>query len=230
MTDLSYMLPKREELDNHDERIPYYHLELERDLPAPFTESKGNAHEAAEIVSETMTGPFPVNLPAGYHFEFYQPGDKAAWINIEISNKEVKDAAAGERAWERYFADHEKEMPERMVFLVNETGEKVGTATAFYDSFGTDDGVLGWLHWVGIHRKEQGRGLAKPLIAFTLNRLVELDYSRCHIPTQTTTWLAVRIYLDFGFLPTEKSLREAPEGWKIIKEITHHPALAGIVD
>ena len=212
MTMLSVKLPKREELDNHDERIPYYHLELERDLPL--------ADGKADL--------FPVELPAGYHFEFYKPGDKADWIRIEISNKEVKDEAAGEKAWARYYAAHEEEMPGRMIFLVNEKGEKVGTATAFYDSFGKDDGILGWLHWVGMHRNEQGKGLSKPLIAYTLNRLMELGYKRCHIPTQTITWVAVKIYLDFGFLPTEKSLQEAPEGWKIIQELTDHPSLKEI--
>ena len=48
--------------DNHDERIPYYELLLERkDL-------------------EKLNAP---KLPDGYHFVFYEPGDRDAWIDID---------------------------------------------------------------------------------------------------------------------------------------------------
>ena len=194
-------------LPNHDIAVPYYHLALERDLP----------HE-----------PFPVELPEGYSFVFYRPGDKASWIDIELSSKEVSDPAAGEKAWGRYFEPHESEIKERMVFLMAPNGQKVGTATAYYDNFSADDGVLGWLHWVGLKQEVQGKHLSKPLIGFTLNRLMEMGYSRCHISTQTITALAVKVYMDFGFAPTEKSLREEHEGWEIIWNLTHHPMLANI--
>ena len=190
--------------DNLDNRIKYYHLELERDLPEHFDEPK---------------------LPEGYRFVYYQPGDRDEWIRIEWSAKEFDSFEAGVSAWNRYYRDHEAELPERMFFIEDEKGEKVATASAMYDTFGTDDGVLGWLHWVSVRRDHQGMGLSRPLVAHTLNRLIELGYKRAHIPTQCTTWVACRLYLSFGFMPTDKNAVEAREGWNIVKTLTDHPSL-----
>lgn len=190
--------------DNTDERIRYFHLELERDLPAHFDEP---------------------SLPEGYHFSFYQPGDRDAWIAIEISAKELKDYAQGLEVWDRYYGPHVAQMPWRMVFVENTQGEKVATATAFFDSFGVDDGILGWLHWVAVRREDQGRGISKPLIAHTLNRLIELGYRRAHISTQCTTWVACKVYLDFGFLPVPENAEQNKTGWDIVRTLTRHPAL-----
>ncbi|MCF0136154.1 MAG: GNAT family N-acetyltransferase [Lachnospiraceae bacterium] len=185
-----------------DDRIRYVHLELERDLPTHFEEKP---------------------LPEGYHYVNYAPGDRDAWIRIEIGAKEIKDYTEGIEVWNRYYGTHEAELPGRMFFVETSDGDKVATATAMYDTFNTDDGKLGWLHWVAVRNDHQGKGLSRPLIAHTLNRLIELGYSRAHIPTQTSTWLAVRLYLDFGFLPY--NISEAKEGWEIARALTDHPTL-----
>ena len=191
-------------LDNHDPRIRYYPLMLERalsDLPQ-------------------------YELPAGYRFVFWRPGDRESWIAIEKSAKELESAAQGEEVWEQYYGAWEAQLPERMVFIENARGEKVATATAMFDVFGRDRSGDGWLHWVAVRREDQRRGLSKPLIAFTLRRLRALGYKRAKIPTQTTTWFACKIYLDFGFRPTAESAQENRKGWEILKRITAHPALA----
>ena len=54
------------QFDNHDSRIKYYELMLERDLD--------------------YLPCFP--LPDGYRFVFYRPGDCSSWIEIEKSAKE----------------------------------------------------------------------------------------------------------------------------------------------
>lgn len=195
------MLPA---FDNLDRRIAYYKLLLERDL--------------VNLPADP--------LPAGFHFVFYQPGDRDSWIEIEKSAKEFKNYAEGLAAWNRYYADHEQELPRRMLFLANESGEKIATATAFYDTAGGDTPAGGWLHWVAVKRPYQGQGLAKPLIAHALKLLKNLGYTHAYIPTQTTTWLACKIYLDFGFLPTAENAVESETGWRIIRRLTSHPALA----
>ena len=191
--------------DNHDDRIRYFHLELENSLDA---------------IPERP-------LPAGYHLEYYRDGDRDAWISIGMSAKEHASREAGLDAWRRYYAGREAELPGRMLFLVDPAGEKVGTATAYYDVFGRDTSGDGWLHWVSLRRDAQGRGLSKPLIAAALRRLRELGYRRAKIPTQTTTWVAAKVYLDLGFRPTARSAEEARDGWRIIRRLTDHPALAG---
>ncbi len=192
------------QLDNHDSRIKYYELMLRGEI----------------------TGMMEIPLPAGYHYETYRDGDRDAWIAIEKSAKEFDTWEQGLDAWKRYYAEHTDELPGRMVFVVNEHGEKVATATAFYDIRGIDQSGDGWLHWVAVRREDQGKGLSKPLISHVIQIMKRLGYSFAKIPTQTTTWLAVKVYLDLGFRPIEKNLINSRDGWRIIKRLTDHPALA----
>lgn len=190
-------------LDNHDFRIRYYELLLEADI--------GDIPERP--------------LPAGYSYAFYQDGDRDAWIDIEKSAREFSTVEEGERAWGRYYAGREEELKSRMVFVVNAAGEKVATATAFYDITGRDTSGSGWLHWVAVRREEQGKGLSKPLITHVLSIMRKMGQTHAKIPTQTTTWVACKVYLDLGFRPIPKNLINSRDGWRIIRRLTEHPAL-----
>ena len=191
------------EFDNHDARIRYYELLLERPL--------------AHIPH--------YDLPEGYHFTYYKNGDRDAWIAIEQSAKEFQNTAQGIEAWERYYLGRENELAERMVFIATDSGEKVATATAFYNIKVKDDPGTGWLHWVAVKRSHQGKGLSKPLLSHTFEIMKALGYTHAKIPTQTTTWLACKVYLDFGFLPIPQNAVNSAAGWRIIKRLTGHPAL-----
>ena len=191
------------QFDNLDRRIKYYHLLFERnmdDIPQ-----------------------FP--LPDGYRFVFYQPGDREHWIDIEKSAKEFDTYEQGIAAWNKYYAAHEGELYNRMVFIENAAGEKVATATAFYDVIGHDPSGSGWMHWVSVRREYQGRGLSRPLISHVLHLLRGLGYTHAKVPTQTTTWLACKIYMDFGFRPVLENAAENHDGWRILKALTGHSAL-----
>ena len=191
------------DFDNHDDRIEYYELMLEADI----------------------TGMMEIPLPEGYSYAFYQDGDRDAWIEIEKSAKEFSSYDEGMKAWKRYYEEHAGELYDRMVFVENPAGEKVATATAFYDIRGIDKSGDGWLHWVAVKREEQGKGLSKPMISHVIQIMKRLGYSRAKIPTQTSTWLAVKVYLDLGFRPIEKNFIRNRDGWRIVKRLTDHPAL-----
>lgn len=191
--------------DNHDERIKYYELMLER---------------------KTLSDIPEFSLPEGYRFAFYKSGDRDAWIDIEKSAKEFKSYEAGLKSWNEYFGGKDGELARRMVFIETESGEKVATATAYYDIHGRDKSGAGWLHWVSVRRKFQGKGLSKPLIARTLEVMRSLGYSHAKIPTQTTSWVACKVYLDFGFIPIPQNAEHNRDGWRIVKALTNHPALA----
>lgn len=177
--------------DNNDKRIKYYELLLERRL---------------DNIKEYY-------LPDGYHFEFYQDGYRDFWIEIEKSAKEFSDYDEGISAWNKYYAGRGNELYNRMVFIVNEQGEKVATATAFYDINGKDKSGAGQLHWVAVKREYQGEGLSKPLISYVLKIMKSLGYVHAKIPTQTNTWLAVKIYLDLGFKPIPENAVNSYNGW-----------------
>lgn len=188
--------------DNHDHRLKYYELLLEQEVSGAYTETP---------------------LPEGYRFVWYQDGDKKEWKEIEYSAKELISSEEGERCWEQYYAGKEEELLTRMLFIETDAGEKIATATAFYEP--RDPDGAGWLHWVSIKREYQGKGLARPLISRALNRLVELGYTKIKIPTQTTTWVAVRLYLSYGFRPIPKNAISSQEGYQIIRTLTGMPCL-----
>ena len=193
-------------LDNHDSRIRYIDLLMERlDL-----------NDIPEYA-----------LPEGYRFVFYQPGDRDAWINIEISAKELDGFEQGVQVWEQYYGSVEDTLHNRMLFIENEQGEKVATATAYYDANGELPPERGQVHWVAVRRDHQGRGLARPLIAQTLKVMKERGHTEAMLHTQTTTWVAVRLYLQFGFRPMAENAVASHDGWRIIKALTGHPALDG---
>lgn len=192
------------DFDNNDRRIRYYELMLSRSL------------------DDLPEHP----LPAGYRFVRYGSGDRDEWIRIEQSAKEFASFEEGEAAWARYYGDREEELPDRMLFIETDAGEKVATATAMYDVFGRDRSGSAWLHWVSVRRDHQGRGLSKPLVTEALGIMKSLGYSRVVIPTQTYTWLAVKVYLDLGCRPIPENAVHSAAGWRIVRALTGHPALA----
>lgn len=205
---LDFRLPqiKAARFDNHDDRICYYELLLEKDI------SEVSRYE----------------LPDGYSFVPYSDNDRDTWIEIEMSAKEFISYEQGLAAWNRYYGERLEELPGRMFFIENDEGEKVATATALYDIYGRDTSNDGWLHWVAIRREYQGKGLSKPLITYMLQVMNELGYTHVKIPTQTNTWLACKVYMDLGFLPVEENMERNREGWRIVKALTGHQALQKI--
>ncbi len=191
------------DLDNIEPKIKYYEIMLYNDDNRPFDE-------------------YP--LPEGFRFVYYKDGDRDSWIEIEKSAKEFDNYEDGLKAWEKYYGGHESELYGRMFFIENESGEKVATATAFYEP--SDTSGAGWLHWVSVRRDHQGRGLARPLISHTLNRLHDIGYTVIKIPTQTTSWVAVKLYLDFGFKPIPKNAEHSYDGYRILRTLTDHTSLS----
>lgn len=159
-------------------------------------------------------------LPEGYRLVHYRDGDKKDWIEIELSSEEVLSREHGEASWARYYGEREKELPERMFFIEDASGEKVATATAFYDIHKEPDPEEGQLHWVAVKKTAQGKGLSKPLITYVLRVMKDLGYRRVKIHTQTNTWLACKIYYDLGFRPEKESLRKDRFGWKMVALLT----------
>ncbi|HHX39942.1 MAG TPA: GNAT family N-acetyltransferase [Armatimonadetes bacterium] len=162
-------------------------------------------------------------LPAGYRIRRFRRGEEPHWAEVESAAGEF---AHPERALARFleeFGGALPEMEERCFFLETDAGRVIGTATAWHHP-GFHGARYGRLHWVAIHPEFQGRKLAKPLVGAAMRRLAEL-HRRAYLTTQTTSWKAVKIYLDFGFEPLAETPRWE-EAWRLLAEITGHPALA----
>ena len=153
-------------------------------------------------------------LPDGYGWRFYRPGDKRLWTEIEASAGEFERPEDGIAAFERYYPE-EDQLPGRMLFLTD-GGEPFATATAWFGDAGPDD-PEGRLHWVSVNKGHQGKGLSRPLVALALQRMRALGHTSAFLTTQTASWVAIKVYHQFGFLPLLRDAGEV-EGWRIVSE------------
>ena len=198
-----------------------------RELPAPDVKQYDVRDDRLcyidlmyEMDGENLANLKSYELPASYRFVMYELGDREAWIDIERSAGEVAEHAQGLQCWERYYGGREDSLSARMVFVENASGEKVATATAYYDIHSEDAPENGQLHWVAVKSEAQGQGLSKPLITYVLKRLLALGYTHVKLHTQTLSWLACKVYYDLGFRPTARSLTENRFGWKMVELLT----------
>jgi GNAT superfamily N-acetyltransferase len=98
------------------------------------------------------------------------------------------------------FGEAPRELPARMVFLIDPQGTPVGTSTAWFNR-NRGGALVGRIHYVAIAPTHQGRGLAKPLVAETLRRMHARGHDRAYLVTESHRFPAIRVYLDFGFRP-----------------------------
>ena len=118
-----------------------------------------------------------------------------------------------------------EELPKRLFFVVNDDGEKVGTATISKlkeKEFGYDAVV----DWFAIKKQFQGFKLSRPMINKFIKLANELGHEKILLHTQTHTWLAAKLYLDFGF--ERFNIEDDIKGWQILKTITNHNKLTDI--
>ena len=162
-------------------------------------------------------------LPEGFHYEFYKLGDELEWVNIHIESGEFTSYEKGLKHFHDFYDYFIDELPKRCVFIVDDnTNEKVATATISLLET-PEYGYRAAVDWVAIKRSYQGRKLAKPLITKFLEIANNLGHKEIILHTQTTTWLAAKLYLDYGFdILNEDEI----EGWSILKTITNHDKLA----
>ena len=160
-------------------------------------------------------------LPSGYSLRLMQPGEADIWAAIEHAAGEFGDTATARDHFREEFEPHPEEIARRC-FLLTHDEEPVGTATAWY-SLDPKWPEWGRLHWVGIVPSHQGRGLSRPLVEAAVYRLDEL-HGRAFLTSQTTSWKAIRVYLDFGFRP-DMEADGAGEAWTLMADVLGRPDL-----
>jgi ribosomal protein S18 acetylase RimI-like enzyme len=162
-------------------------------------------------------------LPQGFHYEFFKPGDENEWIMIHIESGEFTSMQEGQKYFYDFYNNFLSELNKRCIFIVNDsTNEKVGTATISLlktKEYNYEAAV----DWFAIKKRYQGRGLAKPLISKFIEIAKDLGHKKLILHTQTTTWLAAKLYLDYGF---EILNKEEITGWSILKTLTNHEKLS----
>lgn len=155
-------------------------------------------------------------LPDGFRMRLFGEGDEKTWARIETSVDEFKSEEAALERFQKEFGLHLDEMSERCLFIENEQGEAIATTTAWYGDLKGDGDISGRIHWVGVVPEYQGRKLSKPLLSAAMQILARY-HSKAYLTSQTTSYQAINMYLNFGFEPylTEPSCQEA---WILMEE------------
>jgi GNAT superfamily N-acetyltransferase len=157
-------------------------------------------------------------LPAGYSIRRYQPGDENMWHEIQSLADEYNKVTPS--LFEEEFGTDARVLAERQCFLCDSHHNAIGTASAW---FGDHEGQYrGRIHWVAIAPQFRGRGLAKPLLAETCNRLRTLGHSKTYLTTQTCRIPAINLYAKFGFSPAIESRRDR-EIWRELERRVKYP-------
>ena len=152
------------------------------------------------LVNDDLDNIDEYKLPEEYKFVLFNDGDEKSWVDIEMNAGEFLSYEEGIEVFNLYYRDYYEELKNLCIFIENDKGEKIATATAFFLEEPVGD-ITGNVHWVSIKPEYQGKHLSKPLICETLKILRGLGHKKTLVHTQTHTWLAVKLYLDMGFIP-----------------------------
>lgn len=155
-------------------------------------------------------------VPEGYGWRSYQPGDEQAWAEMKISSGEFESVEQGIRSFRYYFPEIEKK-PDRMIFMTD--GDVPFATAAAWFGDGEHSGDEGRLHWVSVDAPHQGKGLSKVVVSLAMQRMRALGHKSAYLTTQTSSWVAIKVYHQFGFRPLVASEKEI-EGWRIVSQKT----------
>ena len=172
------------------------------------------------MIRENMENIPKIPFPEGFDFRNYRPGEGHIWTRIQKAAEPF--FGIGDDLFNREFGNNLKELEDRSFFVITESGEEVGTITAWWnpDWRGKEWGLI---HWVAIHPDYQGRGLAKPAMTVAMERL-KRSHKRAHLNTSTGRIAAIKVYLDFGFHPDFEK-ENSQEAWSELASILKHPTL-----
>jgi len=173
----------------------------------------------------TMIRPDLLNIPQipfpeGFSIRPMRMDEIGLWTDIERDAEpyiEISDCT-----FHQEFGHDLQAIQWRSFIIINNKGEGVGTISAWYDrNFKGEE--YGRIHWVAIRSAYQGKGLGKAALSFALNKLAQW-HDRCYLMTQTKRLPAIKLYLDFGFIP-DLDTPEAVESWREVKDKLKHPTL-----
>ena len=145
-------------------------------------------------------------LPDGFRFTFFSNGDEKDWARLEASVLEFDSEFAALLHFHNSFLPYADELSRRCVFIQNEDGKKVATATAWWLNINGQHRP--WLHWVAVEPQYQGLSLGKALVSHVIEQMINLEGDvDFYLHTQTWSYKAVNIYKQNGFFPSrEKAL------------------------
>ena len=164
-----------------------------------------------------------VPFPDGYSVRSLHRNEGGLWEDIWRDAEEFFKIENG--LFEREFGDDPAALERRCYIITAPDGVAAATISSWYsrDIDGLD---YGRIHWVATRKTYQGRGIMRAGLSYALRQMAQW-HERAILGTSTGRVAAIKLYLDYGFLPdlTPPGAREA---WVALQQKLHHPALAGL--
>lgn len=159
-------------------------------------------------------------FPPGYGIRAMRRNEGAVWEDVQRDAEPYGTISPG--TFEASYGEDPAAIERRCFFITAPNGCAVGTMGAWYEH---DRKGLDWgrIHWVCTRREYQGKGLARAAMAFAMRELAK-HHERAWLVTHPVRVGAIKIYLDFGFLP-DMTQPWASEAWAWVRERLDHPAL-----
>ena len=161
-------------------------------------------------------------LPDGYYMRAMRADEGAVWEEAWRASEPYEQIQPG--LFASQFGSDPAEIELRCFFLIAPDGGVAGTISGWQSDL--PDGLhYGQIHWVALLPAHRGRGLVKPLMAHAMNFLAT-RHERCFLDTATRRLPAIKVYLDFGFVP-DMTFKDAEQAWALVQSNLAHPALGG---
>jgi beta-glucuronidase len=185
-------------------------------------ETGPSGHEVY-MIRDSMKDIPQVAFPEGFRVRTMRNDDGGLWTDIWRDAEEYLEV--GPDLFWNQFGDDPEALTWRGFIVEDQRGIAVGTITAWYNRtyHGRD---YGQIHWVAVRRASWGRGIGKAMMTHALNQMAQW-HDRAFLGTQTKRLAAIKVYLDFGFVP-DLAYAGAREAWLEVTAHLSHPALASI--
>jgi GNAT superfamily N-acetyltransferase len=159
-------------------------------------------------------------FPEGYSIRPIRLDEAGVWTDIQRDAEPYITIDDG--LFLREFGDDLPAVTRRCFLITGPRGVAAGTISGWYsrDFKGQD---YGRIHWVAVRPAHQGRGLAKAAMSHVMARLAEW-HERAWLATSTGRIGAIKIYLDFGFVP-DMDGPNAETAWRQVAAKLDHPGL-----
>ena len=191
--------------------------------PPPPAGPRDPANISVQMFRHDMNGipEFPF-LP-GYSVRPMRVVDAGLWEDIWRDAEPFIDIKPG--LFQEQFGSDPDLIAQRCYIVSDPRGVAAATISAWQkpNIRGLD---WGQIHWVATRPSHQGKGLAKAGMSYALKQMAQW-HPRALLGTSTGRIGAIRIYLDFGFVP-DMEMEWAKEAWTSVKAKIDHPALASI--
>ncbi len=186
--------------------------------PAPSASGYG-----VEMVRTTLQDIPIVAFPEGFSIRAMRPDEGGLWTDIWRDAEEF--GAIEPTLFRSQFGADSEALRWRGYIVQDSRGVGVATITSWYNR--THKGQdYGQIHWVATRRSHWGLGLGKAMLSYALRQMAQW-HKRAFLGTQTRRLAAIKLYLDFGFVPDLDS-PWAREAWREVREVLDHPALSSL--